>query len=177
MLALREGLKWRTFWSAIVVITAGSLLHFAWEWTDRSSVVAVVAATNESTFEHLKLAFWPALALAALQRRIYGRSPGWLPATAIRCLLPSLMIVGLFYGYTALIGSHHLAADITVFALAIFAGEFLGHAVLNREFGSKARLGAFGLLAIATVLFSTLTLKPPDFFLFREPTTSGIGEE
>ena len=158
------------------MISAGSLLHFAWEWSGRSTVVAVFAATNESTWEHLKLAFWPALALTPIQRAIYGSSPGWLPATAIRCVLPSFVIVALFYGYTALLGSHYLEADLTIFAFAIFAGEFLGHGVLAHEFGSKSRIGAFGLLILATVLFSTLTFRPPDAFLFHEPPHSRSGE-
>jgi len=169
-------LKWRSFVSAIVVISAGSLLHFAWEWSGRSTVVAVFAATNESTWEHLKLAFWPALALAPIQRKLYGSFPGWLPATAIRCVLPSFVIVALFYGYIALLGSHHLAADLTIFALAIFAGEFLGHAVLTHEFSSKSRLGALVCLLLAAVLFSTLTFRPPDFFLFQAPSHSRSGQ-
>jgi hypothetical protein len=169
-------MRWRSFVSAIVVISAGSLLHFAWEWSGRSTVVAVFAATNESTWEHLKLAFWPALALAPLQHKIYGACPGWLPATAIRCILPSLLIVALFYGYTALLGSHHLAADIAIFALAVFAGEIVGHAMLTREFGSRSRIGALGILVLATVLFSTLTFRLPDSFLFHEPPASRPGE-
>lgn len=162
--------------SAIVVISAGSLLHFAWEWSGRSSIVAVFAAINESTWEHLKLAFWPALAITPIQRTSYGSFPGWLPATAIRCVLPSLVIVALFYGYTALLGSHYLAADLTIFSLAIVAGEFLGHTVLTRELGSTARRGAFGLLVLATALFSTLTFRPPDCFLFDEPPYSRPAE-
>jgi hypothetical protein len=173
---LSEVVKWRSFASAIVVIAAGSLLHFAWEWSGRSLVVAVFAATNESTWEHLKLAFWPALALTPIQRTIYGSFPGWLPATAIRCLLPSFVIVGLFYGYTALLANHYLAADLLIFAFAIFAGEFFGHAVLTHEFDSTSRIGAFGLVILATVLFATLTFTPPDCFLFHEPPYSTSGE-
>lgn len=169
-------MKWRSFLCAIVVITVGCLLHFAWEWSDRSMFVAIFAATNESTWEHLKLAFWPALALTPIQRKIYGSYPGWIPATAIRCMLPSFVIVALFYGYTTLLGSHHLAADLTIFAIAIFAGEFLGHAVLTREFGSKSRIGALDLIILATVLFSTLTFSPPDIFLFHKPLSSRSGE-
>lgn len=170
-----QGIWWRSLVSAIVVISAGSLLHFAWEWSGRSAVVAVFAATNESTWEHLKLAFWPALAITPIQRAMYGSLPGWLPATAIRCLLPAFVIVGLFYGYTALLGGHLLAADLTIFALAIVAGELLGHAVLTHLFGSKSRIGVLGLLVLATVLFSTLTFRPPDLFLFDEPPYSPSG--
>ncbi|MBL8124059.1 MAG: hypothetical protein KIT61_17415 [Pyrinomonadaceae bacterium] len=173
---MSESLKRRSFVSAIVVISAGSLLHFAWEWSGRSPVIAVFAATNESTWEHLKLAFWPALALTPIQRSIYGSFLGWIPATAIRCLLPSFVIVALFYGYTALLGSHHLAADLTIFAFAIFAGESLGHAVLPKDFGSRSRKSAFCFLILATVLFSTLTFNPPNCFLFHEPPRSRSGD-
>lgn len=165
-------MKWRSLVSAIVVICAGSLLHFAWAWSGRSTIVAIFAATNESTWEHLKLAFWPALALAPLQRKLYGSYPGWVPATAIRCVLPSLVIVTLFYGYIALSGSHHLAVDIGIFAVAIVAGEFLGHAALTHQFGSEQRIGAVGFLVVAVLLFSLLTFMPPNVFLFHEPSAS-----
>jgi hypothetical protein len=136
----------RSFMSVIVVFSAGSLLHFTWEWSARSTLVAVFVATSESAWEHLKLAFWPALALTPIQRKIYGPAPGWLPATAIRCMLPSFAILALFYGYTALLGNHHLTADLTIFAIAIFTGEFLGHAVLARGFGSKFRMAPLAFL-------------------------------
>lgn len=165
-------MKWRAFVSAIVVISAGSVLHFVWEWSGGSDVVAVVAATNESTWEHLKLAFWPALVLTPFQRMIYGPLPGWLPATAIRCILPSLVIVALFYGYTALLGRHHLAVDLSIFVVAILAGEFLGHALLTRESGTWSRRSALGLLILSTILFSTLTFSPPNCFLFHQPSFS-----
>lgn len=67
---MNELMRWRSFVSAIVGISAGSLLHFAWEWSGRSTVVAVFAATNQNTWEHLKLAFWPALVLTPLQHKI-----------------------------------------------------------------------------------------------------------
>lgn len=167
--------KSRPFVSAIVVISVGSLLHFAWEWSGQRTIVAVFAATNESTWEHLKLAFWPALALAPIQRAIYGPFPGWLPATAIRCVLPSFLIVAAFYGYTALLGSHYLAADIMVFAFAILTGEFVGHAVLTHEFGWPIEISASILIILAALLFSTMTFWPPDFFLFDEPLSLWSG--
>lgn len=162
----------RVLFSSLIVICAGSLLHFVWDWSGRNAFVAIFAATNESTWEHLKLAFWPALLITPFQRAIYGAYPGWLLATAIRCLLPSFLIVILFYGYTALLGGHHLSADLAIFALAIFAGEFLGHAALVRRLGSKARAAAAAAIVLATALFSTLTFRPPDFFLFRDPSSS-----
>ena len=162
-------MQWRALNSAVVVICVGSLLHFAWEWSGRSAFVAIFAATNESTWEHLKLAFWPAFVLIPLQRIIYGPFPGWLPAAAIRCIVPAFTIVFLFHGYTLLLGHHYLVADIAIFVTAILAGEFLGHHALARKFTSKTRLVAVCLVVLVTALFSTLTFAPPDFFLFHEP--------
>jgi hypothetical protein len=159
--------------SAFIVMIAGSVLHFLWEWTGRSPVAAVFAATNESTWEHLKLAFWPALVLTVPQRMIYGPYPGWLPAVAIRCILPPVLIVLLFYSYTFLAGGHHLAADLAVFAIAVLAGETAGHALLGRSFGLRVRLTALALVLVCVVLFSTLTFSPPDCFLFQDPLAVG----
>ena len=44
------------FLSTIVVIAVGSLLHFAWQWSGRSPVVAVFAATNDRAVNH-RIAF------------------------------------------------------------------------------------------------------------------------
>lgn len=113
--------------------------------------------------------------VAPLQRRVYGALPGWLPATAIRCLLPACLIVALFYGYISLLGGHHLLADIAIFVLAILAGEILGHAALGRACGPVCRMATTGLLAVATVLFATLSFWPPDCFLFQVPVFPAAG--
>jgi hypothetical protein len=159
----------RIIGSTLFVVTVGSLLHFMWDWSGRSSVVAVFAATNESTWEHLKLAFWPALFLSPLQRLVYSAAPGWLVGTAIRCLLPPLLIVALFYGYTAILGTNHLAFDLGTFVVSVSAGEMVGHRVMKRPAASSVRLGAAAALLAATVAFSTLSFRPPSFFLFDDP--------
>lgn len=148
---------------------AGSLLHYAWEWSGGNSIVAVFAAINESTWEHLKLAFWPALGLGVVQRRVYDAPPGWLVATALRCAIPPAAIVLLFYGYVAITGENHLVGDIAVFLIAILAGEHVGHGQLDRRFGNGMRLGAGALLIALIAAFAVFTFQPPDFFLFEAP--------
>lgn len=165
----------RAIVSAAAVTALGSLLHFVWAWSGRSAAVAVVAATSKSTWEHLKLAFWPALAITPIQRALYGPLPGWPPAVAIRCLLPSCLIVALAHGYRALTGGHALPVDLGIFASAVLAGELLGHAALTHRFGRKSRIGAYGLLVLTTLVFSTLTFAPPDSFLFREGAAARPG--
>ncbi len=159
----------RILLSTLVVVTLGSLLHFAWGWSGRSPLVAVFAAVNESTWEHLKLAFWPALLVALVQRFAYHRPPGWLPATVLRTLVPPLLIVGLFYGYTAVLNRHHLVFDIGVFVLAILGGEIAGHAIMERPARTGARIGAALIVLVSMAAFATLSFVAPDVFLFEVP--------
>ena len=159
----------RALGSAMVVVTAGSLLHFAWSWSGRSSFVAIFAATNESTWEHLKMAFWPALLISPIQRRLYGALPGWLVGTAIRVLVPPVLIVALFYGYTSVLGTNHIVLDIGTFVVAVMAGEFAGHSAMYDRTAAGVRGLAASALVAAILAFSTLSFSPPGWFLFEDP--------
>ena len=170
--AQHEPMRGRAVGSALVVVTAGILLHYAWDWSGRSPFVSFFAATNESTWEHLKLAFWPALLLASVHWWLYRRPSGWLVATTVRVLVPSVLIVVLFYGYTSILGTHHLALDIATFVVAVFAGEFAGHSLMDRRFTSGIRVLAAAGLVLAVVAFSTFTFSSPSWFLFEDPSRS-----
>jgi hypothetical protein len=159
----------RVLASTAAVVFCGSLLHFAWEWSGQSWIVGLFAAINESVWEHLKLAFWPALMLSPVQRVLYGPCPGWWPAISVRCVLPTLLIPILFYGYTGLIGHHWLPADLAIFVVAVFAGEQVGHTLLQRHWSRPARVASATILLAAAGAFSTLTYLPPDLFLFDAP--------
>ena len=45
----------------IIIAAIGALLHFTYEWSNNNSLIATFSTVNESTWEHLKLAFFPIL--------------------------------------------------------------------------------------------------------------------
>ena len=47
--------------STIFVIIFGTLLHFTYNWSNNNSLIGAFSAVNESTWEHLKLLFFPML--------------------------------------------------------------------------------------------------------------------
>ena len=47
----------------------GTLLHFLYDWTGGSILTAPFSGVNESTWEHMKLLFWPLLILARVQQK------------------------------------------------------------------------------------------------------------
>ena len=56
----RAVLTWEVI-TFVVVMLGASALHFAFELSGFYQPLAIAASVNESTFEHLKLFFWPAL--------------------------------------------------------------------------------------------------------------------
>ena len=46
---------------------AGTILHFLYDWTGESLLVAPFSGINESTWEHMKLLFWPMFVYAIAQ--------------------------------------------------------------------------------------------------------------
>ena len=45
--------------SIIIICVVGTLLHFLYEFSGHNKVVALFAAVNESTWEHIKIALTP----------------------------------------------------------------------------------------------------------------------
>ena len=47
--------------STIFIMIVGTLLHFTFGWSNNNPLVGTFSAVNESTWEHLKLLFFPML--------------------------------------------------------------------------------------------------------------------
>lgn len=60
MLFKNKFLRFQIF-SLLFTYVLGTILHFTYEWSNENSIVALFSAVNESTWEHLKLLFFPML--------------------------------------------------------------------------------------------------------------------
>ena len=70
---------WAGFFTAAVL---GTLGHFAYDWSGKSLPVGAFCAVNESTWEHMKLLFFPVLLFTAVQLCLRWES-GLLAARAV----------------------------------------------------------------------------------------------
>jgi hypothetical protein len=115
----RQYLRWELVGAAFIII-AGSALHFMFAWSGYWSSVALVAAVNESVWEHVKLAFWPGLLWALIEFCVLrsNTSEFW-SAKGYGLLVAPTLIVVMFYSYTALLGRNILVLDIATFMIAI----------------------------------------------------------
>ena len=63
---MKRSIGLRQFWGFAVTALGGTLLHFLYDWT-HSAWVAPFSGVNESTWEHMKLLFWPMFLYAIVQ--------------------------------------------------------------------------------------------------------------
>ena len=149
----------------------GVLLHFLNDLINVPVFLKFLAATDESVFEHLKLYFFPVMAVTLGQyfiergsekngleliQQIGNRSIATLIVTAVQIIF--------FYGYTVFIPPNPVIdiAGYFVFLAAIF---FISN-MLNDSVQKKTGTAAFVLLLLFLRIF---TYYKPDLPLFAAP--------
>jgi hypothetical protein len=172
----RSTLRWELTGIGVIVIV-GSVLHFAFEWSGNWPPMGVIAAVNESVWEHLKIAFWPALFYALFQYPFFRSSaPNFVIAKAAGIYVMPLAIVVLFYSYTAIMGGDILIADILIFVVAVALGQLTSYKLLTMRrlppWLDKLGLAMVVLLAVAMGVF---TFYPPHLPIFRDSLSGGYG--
>lgn len=151
----------------------GTVMHFVYEWSGENPVIGLLAPVSESTWEHLKLLFFPAAFWALAGSVLLRKSmPGILaPCTAGICA-GMLSVVTFFYTYTGILGTNWLPLDVLTF----YAGVLVTYWVSGRrwnacgEGGGRQKNGAAALvLAVIMLCFFGFTYCIPSIGLFRTP--------
>lgn len=157
---------------------AGSILHFVYDWSEKSNWIAFFVPVNESTWEHLKLLFFPLLIFSIIEYFVIGRHyPSFLPAKAISILCGMFLIVALFYTYSGILGSHILIIDILIFMMATASSAFLCWAFTAQHEKIKpiCVIVSIALLIMVTCCFVLFTYYTPEIGLFLDPVTQNYG--
>ncbi len=166
---------WQLFSFAFTCLF-GTLLHFLFDFTGGSALAAPISAVNESTFEHMKLLFFPLFAFSCIEWFFFrDRRDFW--AVKLRGVLLGLSLIPvLFYTYNGVIGASPDFVNIAIFFLSA-AMVYLKEARLF--LGEKTRYPsnktAFLLHLAFAALFILFTFYPPKLALFLDPMTGGYG--
>jgi hypothetical protein len=161
----------------VFIIIFGSILHFTFEWAGGQAVVGVFSAVNESVWEHLKLGFWPAIAFALLEFKYLKKSTNnFMFAKTIGIYLIPIVIMVIFYSYTALVGESILVIDILSFIIAVIVGQLVSYRLLTRK-TLPYNLDNFSLIALLLlgIAFVLFTFYPPQLPMFQDPITGEYG--
>lgn len=167
---------WELF-GAIFISVTGALMHFVYDWSNQYKPLALIAAVNESTWEHLKIAFWPALIYSILEYiPISNLTNNFIIAKAACLLIIPISIIIMFYTYTTILKHNFLIADITIFVLSICFGQMASFKLVT-----MAKLPSFltslslFVIVLLVIQFSLFTFLPPKLPIFKDPVHGGYG--
>lgn len=157
----------------------GASLHFTYELSDFSSnVVAYFSAVNESTWEHLKMVFFPGLVFALIEYTyVRDRVNNYLIAkTASLLVMPLVIVIG-WYIYAPIVGRSIYPVDLALFYLAVLIGQSVSYRILVRPpMEKRINTLATGALVLLFLAFSTFTFRPPHIFLFENFDLKNTGQ-
>ena len=135
----------------------GTLLHFLYELTDGSMLAAPFSGVNESTWEHMKLLFFPMLLFSAVQFAAAGQNyPNFLAVRAVSILAGTLLIPVLFYTYTGVLGHDVTWVNVSIFYVVALAVFLLDSCLLRQGvlFGPWKQLLGLAVLWLAAFCLS-----------------------
>ena len=169
--------RWETA-AFFLTCALGTLLHFTYGWSGENPIVGVFSAVNESTWEHMKLLFFPMLLLFVPELLLLSGRYRNLPAAKLLSILVGLALIPLlFYTYSGILGFTVTAVDISIFFLAAAAAHLVSFRLLDRGrlTGLLWQMAALLLLALLAFLFVWWTWHPPHIALFQDPVTGAFG--
>ena len=159
-----------------VATFVGTLLHFLYDWTGGAVWAALISGVNESTWEHMKLLFFPMLLFAFIQRPFFSDRPDYWCIKLRGTLLGLVLIPVLFYTYNGAIGPSPDWLNITIFFVAAAAAYFAEARLFKMErTACQFPRAALALLWLIAGLFVLFTFLPPEIGLFRDPLTGIYG--
>lgn len=154
----------------IIVSILGSINHFLYEWSGNSAFIALFCPVSESTWEHLKLLYFPFLFVSIAMYFI--KRPNLLPFFYYRWLsviCGMLFIVVSFYTYTGITGTHVLFIDLLIYFSSVFLTFYLTSYFRKCKLKVPAQNVVFSLWIIAALCFFVFTCFPPEIALFLPP--------
>ena len=159
-----------------VTSLGGTLLHFLYEWTGENILTAPISGVNESTWEHMKLIFFPMFFFALVQSFFFKDNHHFWNIKLKSISTALLLIPLLFYGYNGIIAPSPDWLNISIFYISA-AIAFIIESKVFKDGKSYpiSSVFSFFILSFIAVLFIVFTFFTPHINIFRDPLTGAYG--
>lgn len=177
----------------IIACTLGVLFHFVYDWSNQNPAIAPFFPVNESTWEHLKLIYFPVLILSVPEyvilshwqredAQVHPHHPG-IPMKTWRSLFWSArflsttagmaLTVVLFYTYTGVYGKNVDVLNIVLYFISMITVYIVNYRIIKAD--KKSNLtGSWSLICflLLILVFAVFSYFPPEIGLFQNPAES-----
>lgn len=165
-------LKLYTIIGIIFVIITGSVSHFVYEWSGNDFILGLFFPVNESTWEHMKLLFFPMLFYSLyMNHKLKTDYPCITSSLLFGILLGTVLVPVLFFTYSGILGKNFLPLDIATFVISVILAFFAVYKLTLSckviSYKSLLRL----LVFIVAVCFLIFTYHPLAVGIFEVPNS------
>ena len=166
---------WGLFGFATVSLS-GTLLHFLYEWLGEARWIAPFSGVNESTWEHMKLLFFPAFLFAVIQSLFFRDYESFWCVKLRGILIGLISIPVLFYTYNGVIGRSPDWVNISIFFISLALAFIYESKRLSRGDAScRSKNIPLAILLLIAAAFVLFTFIPPPLDVFKDPLTGKYG--
>ncbi|MBR6739686.1 MAG: hypothetical protein IKM04_01255 [Clostridia bacterium] len=164
-------------WLGFGVTTfGGTILHFLYDWLGNAVWIAPFSGVNESTWEHMKLLFWPMFIFATVQSFFFKDRKEFWTVKLRGILLGITLIPVIFYVYNGVIGRSPDWLNIAIFFISAAAAYLYETRLFKSDsFRPRSPRVAFVALCIIALLFVVFTFATPKLRIFMDPLTGTYG--
>lgn len=154
---------------ALFTIAVGILSHFVYEWSGKNFLVGLFFPVNESTWEHMKLVFFPMLLYTSIAgRKHVSESPCVYRASFLGILVGIWLIPVLFYTYSGILGYNTAWLNILLFVISVIVAFAVVYRVAKKCRNADSKVLRFVIYAFL-IAFMVFTVYPPELGLFAKP--------
>lgn len=166
--------KWE-LWGIVWIIVVGSLLHFTFEWSGDSKIVALFSPVNESVWEHLKMSYWAVTTFMFIEHWfIKPYTNSFFISKFLGVVAMNLFIVIVFYTYTSFM-KESLIIDMASFIIGAVICQLIGIKIMNGRFGEGMETLGIILYILMGMVFILFTFYPPHLGIFKDSNSGTYG--
>lgn len=160
-----------------VIFLLGSLFHFLYKYGGKKKWMAIFSPVNESIWEHLKIAFYPALIFSIVQFFTFKEISINFFTTelvGIYCMIAFILVAE--WIYPAMLKRNILILDLLVFFIAILISQLVSYylPIINSSLVLSDLLVGL-IILIQIFIFAFCTFKTPRLPLFKDSVDGKYG--
>ncbi len=159
-------------WAFFIISILGTLGHFVFEWSGKSYVAGLFFPVNESTWEHLKLLFYPTIIYSLGEYLLCKpKNKAYISGSILSLYCGMISIIILFYTYSGVLGKNVDYINIAIFFISVIITLITKSILLKWSFLEDDFLSLILLLSLVLmgIFFAVFSYNPPSLGLFLPP--------
>ena len=153
----------------LVTTILGVISHFVYEWTGGNFLVGLFFPMNESTWEHMKLLFFPMFLFALVAgKKMERQYPCIYNAMFTGILVGLALIPTLFYTYSGILGFFVDWVNIAVYVLSVLVAYIVVYRVAL-TCRNKNPMVLRIVMYVLLVAFMVFSVYPSKLGIFSAP--------